>query len=57
MKQKKSQISFQEDEEEDDDVAFEEEEARLKAERLEKDLEEQNKFDCLCDGRLKCFSF
>ena len=49
MKQRKPQISFQEDEEEED-AAFEEEETSIKAERLEKELKEQNKFDCLCDG-------
>ena len=51
MKQRKPQISFKEEEEEEEDAAFEEEEARIKAERLEKELEEQNKFDCLCDGK------
>lgn len=51
MKQRKPNISFQEEEEEEDDAAFEEEEARFKEERLKQELEEQNKFDCLCDGK------
>ena len=55
MKQRKPQISF-EDEEEQENDDFEEEEARFKAERLEKELEEQNKFDCLCDGKYIFFS-
>lgn len=29
---------------------FQEEEAKLRAEELKREIEEQNKFDCLCDG-------
>jgi len=40
-----------EETEDEEDPALEAEEARLKAAQLEKELEEQNKFDCLCDGK------
>ena len=50
MKQRKPKISFQEEDVEEDDAAWEEEEARLREERLKQELKEQNKFDCLCDG-------
>nr|XP_039254120.1 LOW QUALITY PROTEIN: uncharacterized protein LOC120331142 [Styela clava] len=43
-------INLDEEEEEEEDAAFTAEEAQMRAAQLQKELEEQNKFDCLCDG-------
>nr|CAB3262585.1 uncharacterized protein LOC100180644 [Phallusia mammillata] len=56
MKSKKPMINLDDTEDEEEDAMFEAEEARIKAAQLEKELEEQNKFDCLCDGVMNCLS-
>ncbi|XP_078481741.1 uncharacterized protein LOC100180644 [Ciona intestinalis] len=56
MKSKRAIINLNEDEEVEDDAMFDEEEARMKAAQLEREIEEQNKFDCLCDGVNNCLS-
>ncbi|CAK8683988.1 unnamed protein product [Clavelina lepadiformis] len=55
MKRRKPVMTVEEDDPEED-ALIEAEEARLKAAQLEKEIEEQNKFDCLCDGVLNCLS-
>lgn len=38
--------------EEEEDVRFRAGEVRIRAAQLQKELDEQNKFDCLCDGKM-----
>lgn len=44
-------LSAEDENNDSDDERMTAEEAQFRAARLQKELEEQNKFDCLCDGK------
>lgn len=53
---KQLDLSVEDEDVDSNDEEMTAEEAQMRAARLQKELDEQNKFDCLCDGRQQCYN-